>query len=278
MKNCIVMALLAAAATLSLADIGSAPKPATTNKLSSAERRMKFFLRYQARKIAKEGGTVVKPDPVRKRTVFFNAQSLVGRADLDSVATIIGERFSIETSVAEMQGKPTMEAVASAVKDRKTGLGVFFVDVPGWPSILVAPESRWAVVNVRALVEDKDEGRLRERFVKEAWRAFAYVGGAANSIQGECLMRPVESLRDLDHLKANNVSPEADMRIKEHLAALGVKPLVKDTYRRACQEGWAPAPTNDIQRAIWEQVKADKERGPTNPITIQPPGRVKSEE
>ena len=29
---------------------------------------------------------------------------------------------------------------------------------------------------------------------------------------------------------------------------------------------YIPAPTNEYQKAIWEQVKADKERGPTNPI------------
>lgn len=29
------------------------------------------------------------------------------------------------------------------------------------------------------------------------------------------------------------------------------------TYRQAVKEGWAPAPTNDIQRAVWDKVKAD---------------------
>ena len=38
-------------------------------------------------------------------------------------------------------------------------------------------------------------------------------------------------------------------------------------------EGWAPAPTNDIQKAIFERVKADKERGPSKPLTIAPPAK-----
>ena len=31
------------------------------------------------------------------------------------------------------------------------------------------------------------------------------------------------------------------------------------SYKVACEEGWAPAPTNDFQKAIWEKVKAEKE-------------------
>ena len=48
------------------------------------------------------------------------------------------------------------------------------------------------------------------------------------------------------------------------------------TYRRACVEGWAPRPTNDVQRAIWRSVAAERVKGPANPIRILPgdrPGR-----
>lgn len=31
----------------------------------------------------------------------------------------------------------------------------------------------------------------------------------------------------------------------------------RTTYLQAVKEGWAPAPTNDIQRAVWDKVKAD---------------------
>ena len=37
------------------------------------------------------------------------------------------------------------------------------------------------------------------------------------------------------------------------------------TYKSACQEGWAPEPTNDVQRTIWKQVHAV----PDKPITIE---------
>jgi len=54
-----------------------------------------------------------------------------------------------------------------------------------------------------------------------------------------------------------------------------VTPCIRATYRRACHLGWAPPPTNDVQRAIWEKIKAEKERGPTKPITIPPPNAKK---
>ena len=61
--------------------------------------------------------------------------------------------------------------------------------------------------------------------------------------------------------------------IMTHLLAIGVTRSQTFSYRELCTQGKAPAPTNDVQRAIWEKVKADKERGPSNPIKIEPPGR-----
>jgi hypothetical protein len=60
-----------------------------------------------------------------------------------------------------------------------------------------------------------------------------------------------------------------------HLLLLGIKRGYSTTYRQAYMEGLAPAPTNHYQRAIIEQVKADKERGPTNPLKIPPPPKRK---
>ena len=53
--------------------------------------------------------------------------------------------------------------------------------------------------------------------------------------------------------------------IKKYLSAAGVTPLRRTIYRRACQEGWAPAPTNDVQKAIWDKVHAI----PKTPMKIE---------
>ena len=38
----------------------------------------------------------------------------------------------------------------------------------------------------------------------------------------------------------------------------GLASAKRVAYKKACQEGWAPAPTNDIQKAIWDKVMAEK--------------------
>ena len=45
-------------------------------------------------------------------------------------------------------------------------------------------------------------------------------------------------------------------------AAIGKRSV---PYSRACREGWAPPPTNDVQRTIWKQVHAV----PDKPIKIE---------
>ena len=49
-------------------------------------------------------------------------------------------------------------------------------------------------------------------------------------------------------------------------ATQGVTVRATTNYKTACREGWAPAPTNDVQKAIWDKVHAM----PTEPIKIKP--------
>jgi hypothetical protein len=61
------------------------------------------------------------------------------------------------------------------------------------------------------------------------------------------------------------------MKVIRFMSHWGIERAERMTYEVACREGFAPAPTNDIQKAIWERIKADKERGPTNPLKIPMP-------
>lgn len=36
---------------------------------------------------------------------------------------------------------------------------------------------------------------------------------------------------------------------------LGIANMRPYTYKLACEEGWAPAPTNQWQKAIWDAAK-----------------------
>ena len=53
--------------------------------------------------------------------------------------------------------------------------------------------------------------------------------------------------------------------ITYNMPRAGVTPWKVTTYKRACEEGWAPAPTNEYQQAIWDKVHAV----PTEPLKIK---------
>ena len=94
--------------------------------------------------------------------------------------------------------------------------------------------------------------------------------------RGAIVMRgTVRTAKELDAIPEESYGVDALMALRNGLPNYGVMPWHQTTYKRACREGWAPAPTNEFQKAIWEKTKADKERGPTNPITIPPPNAKK---
>ena len=99
--------------------------------------------------------------------------------------------------------------------------------------------------------------------------------GCYKSNYTPCVMGNIYSLADLDSNPSLMPNPEVYDKVQSTCQRLGIDMLRKVSYKKACIEGWAPAPTNDIQKAIWEQVKADKERGPTNPLKIPPPPKRK---
>ena len=157
------------------------------------------------------------------------AQDMGGKKD---ARTVIGRLLS-DTNVAAV-------VIISGVKDE--------------PPMLIAPEARWAIVNALAL-KDKDSAKQVSRVRKEIWRAFAYVMGAANSSIEQCVLKPVFSPEDLDTLKPQTICPEPMNKIMAQAARLGISPARMTSYRKACEEGWAPAPTNDFQKAVWDEVK-----------------------
>ena len=53
------------------------------------------------------------------------------------------------------------------------------------------------------------------------------------------------------------------------MEASRIAPVRRTTYKTACEEGWAPPPTNDYQRAIWEAAKF----AATNASAATPPAK-----
>ena len=159
--------------------------------------------------------------------------------------------------------------------DAKTGLTIKIVECDKLGSLAVMPDNAEVLINIKALMKDSpDQQRLNARICKEIWRGLVYVLGGGNTYTAKCVMKPIASLADLDAIPATAACPEAYMRITDGADKLGIKAERRCSYRQACKEGWAPSPTNDIQRKVWEKVQIEKgfeaqTKDPTKPIKIK---------
>ncbi|MGN0832266.1 MAG: hypothetical protein ACI4RD_01290 [Kiritimatiellia bacterium] len=277
MKQLMFVATVALCATLAIAEETAAPAtptpapaaPATpaTSAAPTAEakrqRRRATAEEIKARRaarIAAEGGLVSAP--VQGRAVrILNKTDKVTIPELEAMTAEITQLLGFVVEVVDSDQATT----------QRTGCLVTLAEQNGAPTILVAPEEPWASINVKNLMKDNPTPEvLKTRIRKELWRAFAFAMGASNSQMQPCLMRPIFSLKDLDAEKVAILSPSPLMGISQTAERLNFATARRVTYKTAVAEGWAPAPTNDVQRAICEKVKAEQSEKPSNPLKIRP--------
>ena len=219
------------------------------------------------------GGIIEKPGSRSGRFAWVNAQKRVPPAMLEVAVKEQNKHFHLDMAV-ESGEAPGVAGAAAAREKLGANAAVFIIDDPALPSMLVAPESHWAFLNMDAVAKDAGNDEvLGKRVAREMWRVFGLLLGGGDCSYRNCVMAPVSSMADIDAMRVNMFCPDPFNRVRMHLGAIGVRPPVRTSYRKACMEGWAPPPTNEYQRAVFERVKADKERGPTNPIEIKPPAK-----
>ena len=161
----------------------------------------------------------------------------------------------------------TSEAVAKeGPLDTNSVARVTLVSKDGAPVLLCAPDEGWAVVNVKPLLADNpNDFAFRQRVQKETMRAMAYALGCGNSAARPCLMSEAETLTQIDALP-KTYGPEPMAKTAHTARRRGAVARKFVSYRTACEQGWAQQPTNDVQKAIWDEVHAM----PTEPIKIKP--------
>lgn len=267
---CFVFSLLTAAVIL---DVSA--ELVTTNNVPL----QKMSLKAQRRKarIVAEGGLLAAPATGRVVRVVCT-QTRIDNTTITRVVKSLNDQIRIPFVVTEdvAKGGNAMGMIEAAFKLPQTGVVIGIVDDPKTPTLLLAPENGWVVINVGKLLWDHPlEGVISARLTKEMWRAAALVLGCYQSMQKECVMRVISSLHDLDAEPWLVASPEPYNKMHMTAQRLGIEVHRVCTYRRACEEGWAPPPANDTQKAIWAKVKEDRERGPTNPIRIPRPSEKK---
>lgn len=216
------------------------------------------------------GGRVLQPNSGRGVFLIANNQKLIPQHEIQNLANLMQSATMIEIRVTATEKIINQ----SGLKDSKSQMGITLISEENKPGLLLAPEEGWAIVNVASLNKGMDaKQNLIKRVKKEVYRAFGLlVGGCGSSYQGN-LFDPINNPEDLDIYPESDLQLPIDIlqKIPFYCNKFGLKPWRATTYRRACIEGWAKPPANEYQKAIWEKVRSEKERGPTNPIEIPMP-------
>ena len=214
--------------------------------------------------VENEGGIVRKPTS-GKVIAIVNAQTKVADDKVGGMGRSIDTFLSLPVEVSSLKGGNLSGMLGG---QRRAAATIVLLDSNDpKTTLLVAPEKGWAIVNMEELSSDNPSSDVLERRVqKEIWRGIAYLVGGSDAEFQPCLMRKIRSLGDLDEYpKLLAPAPMTFSKILQRAEAYGILPVVEDTYLNACREGWAPPPTNDAQRVIWEKIHPL----PKNPMKIE---------
>ena len=238
---------------------GAADAAANDKKRDIAKKKARA-----AANIAAQGGIIYeeyKGNVIR----FASAQKCISIEDLKEIASGVQRTISIPVIVEELEAQSNKDLIKEVFSRGRTGAAIVIVDKECDPALLIAPEDSWAVVNVRKLVADGKREKFVRRTRQEIWRALAFALNGTDSQMQPCIMTMVKNVKNLDRLSLEILSPEPLFKMQDGCSARNMRPSRKGTYRRACEQGWAPSPTNDVQKAIWAEFHAK----PTEPMRIK---------
>ena len=265
MKHLIILSLATMATCL--AGAKSTPQMASEGKKSSKPESVAMSPDQQAalkeQRIArgheKAGGMIRDERNMAGKIRIVNAQTRVPACELRKPMETIAKFLKIQMDIVDDNFVSRKEAYSYRQKNKVNAV-IVVCDEANDDTILVAPEKRWASVNVAPLAATN----IPTRAQKELSRAIAYVcGGISSQYPGNLAMQ-FDSADALDGIDTYQLPIDVLMGMKNNLGKLGVSPYRNVIYRKACIEGWAPAPTNAIQKAIWDKVHA----APDKPIKI----------
>ena len=234
--------LFASLAVATLAAYAEVPK-VDFSKMSVEERKQFVYRRL--------GGYIEKPGMVKGKIVIVNAQKRAADSVIADAITNVNSKlnYCIEFKRGAFAlPKPNVEGDAS----------LFVIDDPAMPALLSAPEDRWTMVNVARLSEGEGakEPFFKARTAKELTRGFCLLCGTQDSNYKNSLLGCKTKPEDLDRHIDCRLPIDIPRRFGPYLEGYGIKPRVILPYRQACMEGWAPQPTNELQKTVWDEVRA----------------------
>ena len=232
--------MIALVAALTLAGYAEEKKQLTPEEPAAKRQRW-----YQ-----KTGGHVTKPG--EGKLLIINGQSKISDDLIEIQRGNLADLLFINVETVKGSWKMGDPLPKDAT------LAIYLVDDPTLPPSLIAPEARWGLVNCAELAEKR---RFNKIFVRVAVGMF---DGSSSQIDTN-LMHPITKLSDVDSIVNEAVPFDSTMKMAKNVKGYGFVQSRMRTYRMACQEGWAPTPTNDVQKAIWDEIHAL----PDKPIKIK---------
>ena len=194
------------------------------------------------------------------QVMFLDAREKA-TATIDSVGDLykLGTKLSVQL-VKQARGDKAPLALGREIIAKGDILLVVVVidNCDDLPALTVFPEERVGVVNADKLkgATNGDPSAPEMRVAKEIWRAMGFIGGVGFSAQANDVMQPYYTLAELDRMHNPYIQPMNMLKMTYMWKRFGVDRTHRIPYRKAVQDGWAPPPTNDYQRAVWDEVKA----------------------
>ena len=207
---------------------------------------------------AEEVTLYVKPGSLRGHIAVVNQQTMISESLFVDATEVMRERRRYDFRFGRGDAVSKGAAMQLRIVDDPTDLA----------PMTVSPEAGRGVLNVAALTNDLRSAAdvqklLPNRAKLEFLRLICYAFGVGGSQFGGNLLSAT-SVRDLDGMGLFLPVDVFD-KIDASAAKRGLKPEIVAEYYEACEQGWAPTPTNAAQKAIWDKVHAI----PKNPMKIE---------
>lgn len=222
---------------------------ANTNAVNNAVLTAKM-----AELAAKNGGLVNPPADI-KRLVILDGR-VNDLSQLTNHLSVVCTRLGIAAEIKRFVCGETTDVYRAAVAEKRKDAGAVVVlyERKDTPVMTAYPEEGVTLLNVLPL-QGVDYTPYRWRLVKEFWRSIAFALGAYGSfVPTPTCMQPVYGLDDLDALKTWSLTPQQITAVSACKAKLKLYNPRPVPYSRACREGWAPQPTNAVQRALYDRL------------------------
>lgn len=216
--------------------------------------------------LRRTGGMIPNKKNAKGSIAVIDAQSVV---DSDFVKTRVNRlenQLWFRFKYSQTANAVTMANLVEEAKAADGTLTVVLSDFGGSPAILHFPELRIVVVNIAALTKDSpDKRKLESRVAKQLSRATAFVLGLGYSAAPGGVLYPYRTCAELDDVLVDMLPSDLAISADYQAGVFGITRFTRSTYRKACEEGWAPDPKNEYQRAIWKEYH----ELPTEPIVIK---------